>query len=795
MTVVSCSCVSVFMNVKSKYSSNAITEIHEMSHNFIHSMGEISLDSPKSIPVSPSSHIDEDMNNDEATDLDEVNPMDAMDEQDLAIVDDDNNDDVIELDDPDEAVHAYSTLIPKGFMNICPSQYRHLPPTLFMDYPIDTGLHREDNSAIVPLQGAILRYRCKWERYCLRHTFQRNQMKKSDKYWTVAWTKHLNHGELQSLNCLQKVNHFPSSWCIGRKDRLARTMNLMKRLHRDAYNFHPDTYILPVDKENLQRQFQKTSENAKSALYIVKPVASSCGRGIKVKTQEEIQKFMTKSSSKNMLVQKYISNPYLIDGKKFDLRIYVLVTGVDPLRVYVYEEGLTRLSTSDYSTKDIKNKFSHLTNYSINKKSETFVASSLRSPLSTGTEKADADTLTNTSSTSNAGKISLSGTDGYKWSLSAFRAWLAGKESEEVVSRLFEKIHDLCVKTMIAAEGEISSKIHASVNYRTNCFELFGCDVILDQHLEPHLLEVNVSPSLMSSAALDKYIKGILIADTLHIVGVHPYDEKVIHKYDISSDRPANPFEFLSCSKLLTNQDRWRREPKVEHVDFSELCKAAETNKSFWPMLLSIDDELQRAKSTRFLCLHPCPKTVVAYNNLYRHQRFLDHLLGYWLIHRGNRGRLKSQIPAIYWQKDALSTRASTSVSSTSLLLSSSSSTVGTPTSSKTIANSSIRTEDITPVIMSPSASSLTSSSRRSSLRQSLQDAIDIARGHVVTAPAQLAASKEYDQSEGDGNKLLKASSHDSPSSSARPVSSKKLKPQTPHKNKLRISTFLRPTK
>jgi hypothetical protein len=43
---------------------------------------------------------------------------------------------------------------------------------------------------------------------------------------------------------------------------------------------------------------------------------------------------------RKLLIQRYLYNPYLINGKKFDLRIYALVSGVDPLRVYVHEEVL-----------------------------------------------------------------------------------------------------------------------------------------------------------------------------------------------------------------------------------------------------------------------------------------------------------------------------------------------------------------------------------------------------------------------------------------------------------------------
>jgi len=68
-------------------------------------------------------------------------------------------------------------------------------------------------------------------------------------------------------------------------------------------------------------------------------------------------------------------NPYLIDGYKFDLRIYVLVTSVLPLRIYIYEEGFARFATEKfYVGQPFKtNRFVHLTNYAVNKLSKNFV--------------------------------------------------------------------------------------------------------------------------------------------------------------------------------------------------------------------------------------------------------------------------------------------------------------------------------------------------------------------------------------------------------------------------------------
>lgn len=50
-----------------------------------------------------------------------------------------------------------------------------------------------------------------------------------------------------------------------------------------------------------------------------------------------------------MVVQHYISDPLLLNGYKFDMRIYVVATCLDPLRLYVYPDGLARLATEQYS--------------------------------------------------------------------------------------------------------------------------------------------------------------------------------------------------------------------------------------------------------------------------------------------------------------------------------------------------------------------------------------------------------------------------------------------------------------
>ena len=112
---------------------------------------------------------------------------------------------------------------------------------------------------------------------------------------------------------------------------------------------------------------RKNGKLKKDLVYIIKPEAGSQGKGIYV-----TKKMSDIPLTKKVVVQEYIQNPFLIDGYKFDLRIYVLVTRVEPLWIYIYREGIARFCTEKYNSKifdkeDEKSSFVHLTNYSINK--------------------------------------------------------------------------------------------------------------------------------------------------------------------------------------------------------------------------------------------------------------------------------------------------------------------------------------------------------------------------------------------------------------------------------------------
>lgn len=134
----------------------------------------------------------------------------------------------------------------------------------------------------------------------------------------------------------QKINHFPGMYVLARKNMLGKALMKMRKQFPEEYNFFPLTWHLPSEFNDLSLYFEGQPQ---TKTYIAKPEALSQGKGI----------FLTRKladlEGHNCVVQTYIDKPYLLGGLKFDLRVYVLLAGCDPLRIYVYEEGLARFAT------------------------------------------------------------------------------------------------------------------------------------------------------------------------------------------------------------------------------------------------------------------------------------------------------------------------------------------------------------------------------------------------------------------------------------------------------------------
>ena len=88
---------------------------------------------------------------------------------------------------------------------------------------------------------------------------------------------------------------------------------------------------------------------------------------------------------------------------------------------------------------------------------------------------------------------------------------------------IFNKIKELCLKTLISVEPHIVSQSRTT-KFRNQCFEVYGFDVLIDDTLRPWLLEVNVAPSLSSSSPFDKTVKSMLLSDTFHLIGFTIFD-------------------------------------------------------------------------------------------------------------------------------------------------------------------------------------------------------------------------------------------------------------------------------
>lgn len=216
-------------------------------------------------------------------------------------------------------------------------------------------------------------------------------------------------------------------------------------------------------------------------------------------------------------VQLYISRPLLIDGFKFSLRVYVLIISVDPLRIYIYKEGILKLCAARYSPPNESNlEFTpmHLASFS----TQSSAAPSYSS---------------NSSSTTQDSTRTLS----WLWN------WLINRGHNK--DKIWHDICDIVVKSIISIQSPVAQagktcKFKGNNKNPFSCFEvrsnnnnlicslnsayfpsqLLGFDFLISEQMKPYLISVNSSPSLNGSTDQETKIKVALVENTLSLLNM-----------------------------------------------------------------------------------------------------------------------------------------------------------------------------------------------------------------------------------------------------------------------------------
>lgn len=301
-------------------------------------------------------------------------------------------------------------------------------------------------------------------------------------YVALSQTALLNPHKVKIYNKLEGNSELAS------KKKLFHNMfSYYKSIGKDPFTVIPLTYHMTngcKDPSFLQfcNKYTEIEELMKNDpflnnVWIVKP-GEATNRGIGIKVCSSVAEVMLVVDEKKVvhgiqrtyIVQKYLYKPLLYINRKFDIRCYLLVTIINSnIQAYFYKEGYMRTSCQEFDMSNVQNKYVHLTNDAVQKHSPDY------------------------------GKFE----DGNKLSYDDFQTYIDSSLEKKVSFKqeVYPKMRDIVRDTIKATYKQLDP------HRRTQCFEVYGYDFMLDENFQPWLIEINTNPCLALSG---KYLTTLI---------------------------------------------------------------------------------------------------------------------------------------------------------------------------------------------------------------------------------------------------------------------------------------------
>ena len=311
-----------------------------------------------------------------------------------------------------------------------------------------------------------------------------------------------NIGKYQeNINSKKNINIIKKNKLTNNKVHLPflstsnNTLNDTENIKSNQKDKSRNTILEKKSKRNLINQNSK---------IVYTNIAQQATKGRQILKQNNPQVYQNST----IIIQKYIEKPLCYNGRKCDMRLWVMLTW--DFNLYLFKEGHFKATSLPYDVNS-QDSYVHLTNYSVQKYNANFAK------FETGNEISFAD----------------------------FESSLDNKIN--VTKDLLPKVKEIIIHSLKSVCGKIN-KLERKI-----CFEIFGYDFMFDEYYNPFLLEVNTNPGLEISSPLIEMLIPRMIDDAFKITidKVFLLNEKNVEKmkenpYKVSGyDDNENMWEFL----------------------------------------------------------------------------------------------------------------------------------------------------------------------------------------------------------------------------------------------------------